>query len=33
MDNENFSSEMEALLDCIGQWILEDEQQRFPILT
>lgn len=27
MDNENFSSEMEALLDCIGQWILEDEQQ------
>lgn len=27
MDNENFSSEMETLLDCIGQWILEDEQQ------
>lgn len=27
MENENFSSEMEALLDCLGQWILEDEQQ------
>ena len=28
MENENFSSEMEALLDCLGQWILEDEQQH-----
>ena len=27
MENENFSSEMEALLDCLGQWILEDEKQ------
>ena len=27
MENENFSSEMEAILDCIGQWIVEDEQQ------
>ena len=27
MENENFTSEMEALLDCLGQWILEDEQQ------
>lgn len=27
MENENFSSEMEALLDCLGEWILEDEQQ------
>lgn len=25
--DNNFSSEMEALLDCIGEWILEDEQQ------
>lgn len=27
MENENFSSELEALLDCLGQWIVEDEQQ------
>lgn len=27
MENESFNSEMEALLDCPGQWILEGEQQ------
>lgn len=27
MNSENFNSEMDALLDCLGQWILEDEQQ------
>lgn len=27
MDNKNFDSEMEAFLDCLGQCILEDEQQ------
>lgn len=27
MENENFNREIEALLDSIGEWILEDEQQ------